>query len=187
MKHQLNSQNTKQMLADALITLSAKKPFSKITVSELVAFCNINRKTFYYHFSDVYDLLEWYLNGEIDKAAKEFDSIYNLDFTISYSAEYMNQHPYLSRFIEDPLGREKVTQTLTNVISPLCIDIVDKLETSNQKELEPDFKEFLAKTFTRVVVLSILDNIENPNNYDIEKTKRYISVLFDMSMHDLLQ
>ena len=54
MKHKLNSINTKQMLVDALITLSIQKPFSKITVSEIIDYCNINRKTFYYHFTDIY-------------------------------------------------------------------------------------------------------------------------------------
>ena len=56
MKHNMNSTNTKQMLAEALISLSNKKDFSKITVSEIVDYCNINRKTFYYHFTDIYDL-----------------------------------------------------------------------------------------------------------------------------------
>jgi probable dihydroxyacetone kinase regulator len=36
-----------------------QKPFSKITVSDLVSDCGINRSTFYYHFKDIYDLVEW--------------------------------------------------------------------------------------------------------------------------------
>ena len=31
-----------------------KKPLSKITVSEIIADCGVNRKTFYYHFEDIY-------------------------------------------------------------------------------------------------------------------------------------
>ena len=53
------SQNTKKALAESLKKFMKKKPFSKITVSELVTDCNINRKTFYYHFEDIYDLLKW--------------------------------------------------------------------------------------------------------------------------------
>ena len=30
-----------------------------MTVTELVRFLNVNRQTFYYHFKDLYDLLEW--------------------------------------------------------------------------------------------------------------------------------
>ena len=187
MKHDLNSHSTKQLLSDTLIQLAAQKPFSKITVSEIVALCDINRKTFYYHFTDLYDLLEWYLNQEIEKAILSFDSIYNFDSTISYASEYMRQHPCLARFIEDPLGREKVTQVLNKVIAPLTSELITKMEISQSKNFEPDFKEFLTKNFTRIIILSILDNIENPDRYDIEKMKRYFSAIMDISMRGLLQ
>ena len=39
-----------------------KKPLSKITVSEIIADCNVNRRTFYYHFDDIYALLKWVLD-----------------------------------------------------------------------------------------------------------------------------
>ena len=53
--------------------------------------------------------------------------------------------------------------------------------------MEPDFKDFLVKNLTHITVLSILDAIENPNNYDIEKMKRYVSTIFDMSVKGFFQ
>lgn len=44
------SLKTKQSLAAALKHAMEKKKLSKITVSELITACNVNRKTFYYHF-----------------------------------------------------------------------------------------------------------------------------------------
>ena len=52
------------VLCDGLKELMRRKPFSKITVSELIKTCNVNRKTFYYHFEDIYDLLKWMLEQE---------------------------------------------------------------------------------------------------------------------------
>lgn len=187
MKHELNSQNTKQMLCDALISLSTKKPFSKITVSELVTLCDVNRKTFYYHFSDVYDLLEWHVNNEIEKAISDFNPIYDLDATISYAVDYMNQHTYLKKFVQDPLAKEKISNLLNKILSPKLYDIVQNIETAHEKSMEPDFKDFLVKNLTHITVLSILDAIENPNNYDIEKMKRYVSTIFDMSVKGFFQ
>ena len=183
MKHELNSQNTKQMLCDALIDLSAKKPFSKITVSEIVNLCELNRKTFYYHFTDIYDLLEWHLNNEIHASISAFDSVYNLDTTITYAVNYMNQHSYLKKIIQGPLAKEKITNLLKKILSPILSDMIEDLETTHKKSLEHDFKEFLVKNLTRITVLSILDAIENPNNYDIEKMKQYVSVIFNMSVN----
>ena len=51
--------STKKALADALKKMMAIKPIDKITVNDLVETCGVSRQTFYYHFNDVYDLLEW--------------------------------------------------------------------------------------------------------------------------------
>jgi len=51
--------STKKALADALKKTMAVKPIDRITVSDLVETCGVSRQTFYYHFDDVYDLLEW--------------------------------------------------------------------------------------------------------------------------------
>ena len=58
MKHEVTSMYTKKALSDKLKKLMETKPFSKITVSELIAECGLNRKTFYYHFQDIPALLE---------------------------------------------------------------------------------------------------------------------------------
>ena len=51
--------STKDALASALKQMMSVKPIEKITVKDLVELCGVNRQTFYYHFDDVYDLLEW--------------------------------------------------------------------------------------------------------------------------------
>lgn len=53
------SVSTKAAFADALKKMMSVKPMEKITVKDLVEICGVNRQTFYYHFDDIYDLLEW--------------------------------------------------------------------------------------------------------------------------------
>ena len=43
------------------------KPIDKITVKDLVELCSVNRQTFYYHFDDVYDLLEWVFEEDANR------------------------------------------------------------------------------------------------------------------------
>ena len=64
MKHNEQSQQTKQALSEALKAMMKKKPLNKITVRELVEDCGVNRKTFYYHFEDIFSLLKWTLDQE---------------------------------------------------------------------------------------------------------------------------
>lgn len=62
------SQRTEKAIASALKTLLAKKPLNKITISDIANECGINRMTFYYHFRDIYDLIEWICDEDFDKA-----------------------------------------------------------------------------------------------------------------------
>ena len=53
------SEITKRALENSLKSLLLKKPFTKITINDIAEDCGINRMTFYYHFKDIYDLVEW--------------------------------------------------------------------------------------------------------------------------------
>lgn len=187
MKHEINSQNTKMMLAETLLSLLEKKPISKITVSEIVNLCQINRKTFYYHFTDVYDLLEWHLNVELQKAIHSIEPLDDFNTTITYSMDYMNRNTYLRNCIDNPLGRDKVVQFLNQNLYPKTLEMLNKLEQRYEKTMEADFKEFLAKSLTHITVLSIIDAIENPNGYDIERMKLYLSDVFQASVDGFFQ
>ena len=61
------SSSTKESLAAALKQMMAVKPIDKITVKDLVEICGVNRQTFYYHFDDVYDLLEWVFEEDANR------------------------------------------------------------------------------------------------------------------------
>lgn len=49
---------TRQAIYDALVELIQEKDLSRITIKELVERANINRKTFYNHYRDVYEVMD---------------------------------------------------------------------------------------------------------------------------------
>ena len=51
--------NVKGMIADTFMQLSREKNVDKITVKDLVERCGISRQTFYYHFQDILEVIEW--------------------------------------------------------------------------------------------------------------------------------
>ena len=59
-----DSNITKRALARALKDLMREQRFEKISVGEICEACEMNRKSFYYHFKDKYDLVEWIFNTE---------------------------------------------------------------------------------------------------------------------------
>ena len=59
-----DSNITKRALAAALKNLMEERPFDKISVAHICACCDMNRKSFYYHFKDKYDLVNWIFDTE---------------------------------------------------------------------------------------------------------------------------
>ena len=49
---------TEAAIQDTFLKLLSEQPFDKITVTQLVEECQITRRTFYYHYSDLYELLD---------------------------------------------------------------------------------------------------------------------------------
>jgi len=64
------STTTKNALAAALKTLTQKTPLEKISVTDICRQCGVNRKSFYYHFQDKYDLVNWIFDTEFGRIAE---------------------------------------------------------------------------------------------------------------------
>lgn len=61
----MTKHSTKQALAQSLKQKLKEKPLDKITIKDICEGCHVNRQTFYYHFTDIYDLIAWiYTNAE---------------------------------------------------------------------------------------------------------------------------
>lgn len=64
----LVAQTTKRALEASLKKLLLRKPLNKITISDITEDCGVNRMTFYYHFKDIYDLVDWILMEDAAEA-----------------------------------------------------------------------------------------------------------------------
>lgn len=79
---------TRKLIMDSFIELSGKKEFKDITIKDITTEAMINRATFYYHFEDIYDLLE--------KVLSEVLSV-NLNYDI-YQNDELNEEAFVSIF-----------------------------------------------------------------------------------------
>lgn len=68
-----DSNITKRALAEALKELMEEKVFEKITIGDICERCEMNRKSFYYHFRDKYDLVNWIFDSELIAAVQQED------------------------------------------------------------------------------------------------------------------
>lgn len=61
----------REQLEASLKKLLLQKPLNKITINDITEDCGVNRMTFYYHFKDIYDLVDWIMVEDAAKALEE--------------------------------------------------------------------------------------------------------------------
>ncbi|MBR5872191.1 MAG: TetR/AcrR family transcriptional regulator C-terminal domain-containing protein [Oscillospiraceae bacterium] len=70
--------DTKQIFADAIVELSKTKPLEKITVQNIVDYCEAGRQTFYNHFKDKEDLIAYVYISDEKKCLEHLKAGYSL-------------------------------------------------------------------------------------------------------------
>ena len=91
MKHEVTTLMTKKALAASLKKLMESRPLSKITVRDIIEDCGVNRKTFYYHFQDIYDLVKWMFEEEAIEVVKQYDLIIDYQDAIRFTLDYVEK------------------------------------------------------------------------------------------------
>lgn len=181
MKQHISSQYTKQLLADSLKSLLQKKSFSKISVSEIVNDCQLNRKTFYYHFTDIYDLLEYLVEQELlQQLLEPLPDLHEFDtFKTSFqlTLECLEQCNYLSSCVEDIFAHDHLVQFFQKKFEPILFDLLKKLEQTYEISLDSKYSTFLVTTFARSSGLTILDQIKN-HAYNIDELISYLDAFY---------
>ncbi|WP_066174401.1 TetR/AcrR family transcriptional regulator [Bacillus marinisedimentorum] len=97
---------TRKVLKESLITLLADKPISAITVKEVCEIADINRSTFYTHYTDHYDLL-----NKIEEEITEDMSRYLNDYRYTIEEESIQM---TEKILEYVTQNKIVFQTLLN-------------------------------------------------------------------------
>ena len=92
MTHEETTLNTKKKLATSLKKFMTIKSLNKISVTDIIKDCNLNRKTFYYHFENIYDLLKWILEEEAIEVVKKFNMMIDYEEAILFVIDYIEKN-----------------------------------------------------------------------------------------------
>ncbi|MGN0320229.1 MAG: TetR/AcrR family transcriptional regulator C-terminal domain-containing protein [Lachnospira sp.] len=181
------SLRTKKNLAAALKNAMEKKTLSKITVSELIKECNINRKTFYYHFEDIYALLKWMLEEEAIEVVKQFDMIVNAEEAIRFIMNYVEKNKHIINCAYDSMGYEELKRFFCTDINGLLYDTIQEGEAVLNISLDESFKEFLAKFYSEAAAGMLIDWVKNRISQDKETVLQNLLLIYRVSIPNILK
>jgi probable dihydroxyacetone kinase regulator len=149
------SQVTKRALEASLKNLLLKKPLEKITINDITEDCGINRMTFYYHFKDIYDLIEWSCVEDAKKAldGKSTYDTWQEGFLHIFEAVLDNK-PFILNVYRS-VSREQVEIYLYKLTYHLLISVVE--EQAAGLDVSAEDKKFIADFYKYAYVGLMLD------------------------------
>lgn len=118
--------DTKKLIFDTFIEQLEKKPFDKITVKDIVESCGINRNTFYYYYSDIYDLLEEVFTQELKVITEQ----------------HKNGGSWLEAFIKVANTAYRHKKIINNICSSRSYDYFENYMYKSCKHIMIDFIQY---------------------------------------------
>lgn len=185
MKHEISTYNTKKTLAESLKKAMKSKAFSKITVSEIIKDCGFNRKTFYYHFEDIYALLKWLLEEEAIEVVRHFDLLVDYEAAIRFVMDYVDENDYIISCVYDSIGRDEMKRFFYADFMGVVTSVIDAAEEKLTQKLEPDFKEYVAKFYTEALSGMLIDWVKEKDKRDRENVVGYLTAIIEFALKNM--
>jgi len=187
---------TQQMIMQSLLKMLRDKSIDKITVKDICEMCEINRNTFYYYFSDIYQVLEALMSDETNKSLRDeikCDSFYE-EYLRRYQLILDNKkavwHIYYSKnrdiilkyfyaitenFIEKYVAEEAIGSNLTKEDIKFIVDFYSnsiigntlKWLSDGMKEKQEELIKKMSISYEATIKV-LIANMEEENNKKLE-------------------
>ena len=178
------SQLTKRALEESLKRLLLTKPLNKITIADITNDCGISRMTFYYHFQDIYDLVEWACEEDAARAiaGNKTADTWQTGLLDTFLALRENK-PFIASIYHD-MSREQVERFLVPVVSDLVKSVVD--EHAARRHVREQDRDFIARFFAHSLIGTVLDWIARDMRDDPQQLVQRVATIADGAIETAL-
>ena len=152
-------------LSEAFTQLLEKKPFNKITVSDIVQKSNVHRNTFYYHFQDIPSLLEYNIQKIIDSIMADATTDVSLMESLRPIENFMLENKKSIMNLYNSIGKDMLLKGMFRICAYFVGNHIHN-RLRNWKISAEDI-ELLAKFQTSLVAGVMIDWLENQMSYDL--------------------
>lgn len=172
-----NADITKRAIADAMKKLMENEPLAKISVGDIATECGVTRNSFYYHFKDKFDLINWIFYTELTQAVNQDEGL-ALDAASSWALiEGICTYFYDNkRFYQNAL-----TVTGQNSFVEYFEELLGKWIVARTEEWYADdenrdfFVLFFANAFVSAIVRWLTDGAKTPPDKLTQLVKKAIT------------
>ena len=119
-------QYTKNLIRQVFIKMLNERPLDKVTVTDIAERCEINRNTFYYHYTDIYEILSEIFQTELDKVIDEYNDTLSWEESFLLAAKFALENKKAIYHIYNSIQREELENYIYNVSGNIMVRYVEK-------------------------------------------------------------
>lgn len=128
---------TKELILSSLYDLLKERPYEKVTVSAIVKNCGISQRTFYNHFKDKHDLMEWSYLHVLDDYYERSREDMTFPKWLAFMTQTAWEHRLMLQKFTQYSGQNSLRMSLHQPLTQRCLDIIrDVYGDSITEELE---------------------------------------------------
>ena len=149
--------NTKNLLAESLQDLMRTHPLEKISVNDIVEHAGVGRNTFYYHFADKYDLVNWCFQKGIMQFLTESPSLGNWQSIAEQLEQYFREHQVFYTNALSYTGQNNLRDYIQHFLSGVLVQRLREAQAmQGQKEELSESELRFAGNFLSGALMGIL-------------------------------
>ncbi len=177
--------NTKEHLSNALIRELQQTPVDKITIQTIADDCGLTRQTFYNHFADIYELVEWTAKRATARLltnVADYDNwqqgFLNVMLTIQKN-QYLVINTYQSAY------RDVLEKYIYQVLDQYIIAVVER--QAQGLNVAQEHKDFIAHFYSLAFIALIFDWLKSGLKADPKDIVEQTGVLIQGDFQKALQ
>lgn len=171
------SQLTKYALMESFVKLLNQNSLDKIKVKDITNDCGVNRNTFYYHFKDIYNLMEEIFNLEVQKVVMDNIKYGTWQEGFLQSTKFAQENKKAIYHIYNSVSREQLEWYLYEVTDNIMFGFVE--QQAEGMNVSKDDMHFIADFYKYALVGLALEWIHKGMKDDAKLIIQKMGQLFD--------
>lgn len=180
------AKQTQKFIMSTFMQLLENESLDKITVRDIVEECEINRNTFYYHYSDIYDLLDDVFRVEAEKFLEQ-----DVDDNTTFGEEYARAAQFVLKYRKAILHiyDSKKRDVLENYLETLAFSFINRFvkKESEGYGLSDDDVNYITGFYTHAIVGNTIEWIKRKLPSGQEKFIERTAGTFNATVKDMIE
>lgn len=185
MKDPRNSRTCKSIV-EAFKELLKEKDYEKISISDITRRAEINRKTFYYHFKDIHDLVVWTFDNEAIEHMRKFDMVTDYKEAIKFIMDYLEENEAFVSKIARGVAVGELRTFLYKDLYETTLTVVKNINSMRKEPLNDDFIRFVSEFYTEAIAGALMHWAIDPTIRDRKKMTAYLETIMGATIRQML-